>query len=167
MSLGGRFYARSPKQGGLNVLVRFPINQQEVDTQIVNTETNFAFNKILIIEDSSFICQHYYAEFASLNLQIETALTGAEAIEKNAEFQADIILSDYHLPDYRIPELMEILIRQYGTLNVDFKPRIIINSANTREEVDLSFLDRLCGSPPFSFIQKPVTLAKLMNLSSG
>ncbi len=160
--LGGKFFVRSPQQGGLSVLVRFPINRQ-VPQSTLNNHCELQGRKLLIVEDSDFICQHYYAEFASLNMQIEMANNGEEAIRKNVQFQADIIMSDYHLPDYCLETMLSELLAQYP--QAQHPPRIIVNSANRQEEIELSFLSKVTKEKTTTFIQKPVTLAKLASLS--
>lgn len=55
--------------------------------------------KILIIDDEPDVLRTLVFRLRAKGYEIFTAVNGAEAVQKSQEYQPDLILMDYHLPD--------------------------------------------------------------------
>ena len=55
--------------------------------------------KLLIVDDSAYICAQIKKIFENENISLEVANNGIEALEKVCSFQPDLILLDVVLPD--------------------------------------------------------------------
>lgn len=83
--------------------------------------------RILIVDDEIHVCSSLRRLFQRAGFQVETAVSGAEALDKLAAFQPDAVLSDFRMPHMngaellaevrrRLPQAVRIIISGYADL---------------------------------------------------
>jgi DNA-binding NtrC family response regulator len=65
--------------------------------------------RLLVVDDDEQLRQVLARRFERLGMEVTTAGTGAEALEKSARIECDVALLDLHLPDMTGIELLEKL----------------------------------------------------------
>jgi two-component system, chemotaxis family, protein-glutamate methylesterase/glutaminase len=106
-------------------------------------ETN---NKVLIVDDSPFMCQLLKIMLISENFIVETAKDGQEAIDKVRSFRPNVITLDIEMPVMTGLEALQVIMDEFPT------PVIVVSSQTTRgAEISLRALE----AGAFDIIAKP------------
>ncbi|HZW82276.1 MAG TPA: chemotaxis response regulator protein-glutamate methylesterase [Candidatus Deferrimicrobium sp.] len=106
-------------------------------------ETN---NRVLIVDDSPFMCQLLRVMLASEDFIVETARDGQEAIDKVRSFRPNVITLDIEMPVMTGLEALQVIMDEFPT------PVIIVSSQTTRgAEISLRALE----AGAFDIIAKP------------
>ena len=69
------------------------------------TEPAISPKKILVVDDEPFVCDTVKLLLAFDGHQVETALSGKEALEKFAIGKFDLVITDYSMPEMKGDEL--------------------------------------------------------------
>ncbi len=86
-------------------------------------------NKILIVEDDPVLSSGLAVNLENCGYEIESAQTGAEAIEKLKKIKIDLILLDVNLSDGNGFEFAKIIKEEYHI------PFIFLTAHNLDEEI--------------------------------
>lgn len=106
--------------------------------------------RVLIVEDIAPVAAAVEAALRSSGMETERAGTGAEAIERKAAFQPDIVLLDLQLPDVIGFSLMERFAR-------DGDCGLIVVTSSSDEALRVEGLDRGADD----YLIKPVPMREL------
>ena len=137
------------------------LNQEEVHFgEITQNESETSFEapdaKILIIDDNAINLTVAEGLLEPLHMQIDTALSGKEALEKLNSNHYDIIFMDHMMPELDGVETTRIIRRMYPTCN---DTPIIALTANAVSGTKEMFLSEGMND----FIAKPIEVRVLIN----
>lgn len=137
------------------------LNQDEVHIgEISAGESEFSFEapeaKVLVVDDNSINLTVAQGLLEPLHMQIDTALSGKEALEKLNSCHYDIIFMDHMMPDLDGVETTRIIRRMYPSC--DDTP-IIALTANAISGTKEMFLSEGMND----FIAKPIEVRVLIN----
>lgn len=88
--------------------------------------------KVLIVDDDPYISEMYSLKFRESGFEIETAVTGKEALEKVASFHPDIVLLDVVMPVY---DGFEVLKRIRENPETSAQKIIILSNLGQKEDI--------------------------------
>ncbi len=100
--------------------------------KIINTLTKKQQDKILLIDDSRFICKQIKTILEPRNYIVKTALNAKTAIEKLQQDEFNLIILDMELPDMHGLELLEFIRRDIRFVSI---PVIVLSGTSTPEIV--------------------------------
>lgn len=101
---------------------------------IPNLEFSLHKKKILIVDDEAYVGDLFSEYLSTKGFLVQTCLSGREALRLFSDFEPDLVLSDYEMPEMNGLELYEAII--------EFNPRqafVMITGAFMRPE-ELNFL---------------------------
>ncbi len=104
--------------------------------------------KILIIDDEPLICAIMQTYLKKLG-DAKTSPSAVDALPLIKEFQPDIIISDYHMPEMTGLDLIKQLRKENN-----MTPVILISGSHISEVEQQMFAD---------FLKKPITPADIVN----
>ncbi|SDB19669.1 Signal transduction histidine kinase [Pseudobutyrivibrio sp. YE44] len=129
------------------------------DRRVADRHENFdILGKILVVDDVAINLRVFSALLSNTDLTVDTAISGAEAIEKVKRNKYDLIFIDHLMPGMDGIELKQILDKLDTNLNKDTP--VIMQTANAvvgakEEYVRLGFVD---------YIAKPIKEEELRKL---
>jgi DNA-binding response OmpR family regulator len=106
--------------------------------------------RVLIVEDIAVVADAVAAALRGSGMTIERAVTGAEAVQRKAQFRPDILLLDLELPDASGLDLVERFAH-------DGDCGVIVLTANGDETSRVDGLDRGADD----YLVKPVPMREL------
>ncbi len=153
---GGTIRAESTPGKGTIFRVELPAEdaaELERETQVTEGRAPVSGKMILVVDDEPVICRMLAQILAAEGHQVETAATGAVALEKLGDRDYDLILSDIRMPELDGPSLYRALTRDYPELC----QRIIFITGDTLSQETMTFLEH-SGAPT---VRKPFALGEL------
>jgi len=110
-------------------------------------------SRMLVVDDEVEICDFLKMFFEERGYEVETAVTGAEALEKTRAFRPDIILLDIKIPVIDGLEVLKRVKALYPETSV-----IMVTAIETNEKINEAL--RLGAD---NYITKPLSLEYLEN----
>jgi len=89
--------------------------------------------KILLIEDDTFLSDMYVTKFSKLGYKIETAYDGEEGIKKIKSLSPDVILLDIRLP---LKDGFEVLKEIKDDEKLKDIPVILLTNLGQKEDIE-------------------------------
>ena len=126
-----------PKSEGMDfVLLRIEalLRKSQVRNVVRTGELPFAAAKLLLVDDSPASAQPLAAELAKEGYRIQTAATGAEALERLAAEAFDAIVLDLALPDMSGTDVCRRVLESRGTLD-DSVAILALTAGKARERM--------------------------------
>ncbi|WP_457749842.1 response regulator [Sulfurimonas sp.] len=96
--------------------------------KIIHTITTKTQDRILVIDDSRFICKQIKTILEPRNYKITISLTGKTALERLKKSAYELIILDMELPDIHGLELLEIIRKDNKFLHV---PILVLSGTST------------------------------------
>ncbi|HEY9777521.1 MAG TPA: response regulator [Planktothrix sp.] len=118
--------------------------------------------KVLIVDDDASIRKIAEISLSSIGkLEVITASSGAEALEKVQQFKPDLILLDVHMPDMGGVEVLEALKASPNTVHIP----VVLMTASYNEEQTRLYGEKGAGMvimKPFQAMELPNQLKSFM-----
>lgn len=107
--------------------------------------------KMLVVDDEEEICDFLKSFFEDRQFEVETAHSGAQAVEKARTFSPHIVLLDIQMPEMDGMKALQIIKRENSKIKV-----IMVTAVETQEKIEESM--RLGAD---NYITKPLSLEYL------
>ncbi len=91
--------------------------------------------KVLLVEDDSFLSEMYYLKLKNVGYMVETAYDGEMALEKVVKIKPDLVLLDLRLPKLNG---FEVLKRIKNDKNLSHIPVIVLSNLGEKEDIQKS-----------------------------
>lgn len=88
--------------------------------------------KILLVEDDSFLSEMYYLKLRNVGYLVETAYDGEMALEKAAKIKPDLVLLDLRLPKL---SGFEVLKQIKSDKNLSHIPVIVLSNLGEKDDI--------------------------------
>src|SRR5262249_43383855 len=149
-SHGGQIAVDDAPGGGARFVVSLPLGDNESDTANEAPQPAPASRRrMLVVDDEPEIVASISEILAADGHYVDTAASGVAALDRVAEAEYDIIISDLRMPDLDGPNLYERLARDYPPL----AKRMIVVTGDTLSADARQFCERtklICLEKPFT-----------------
>jgi two-component system NtrC family sensor kinase len=161
----GRIWAESEPGEGATFVVELPVSRQEAETRaemVTRRPLEIVMRgRLLVIDDDRDVTQLLHRLLAQDGHEVDTALSGLDALEKielaeSLQEPYDLIVCDIRMPGMDGPRLYQQVRARYP----DLAPRMVFFTGDTISRGTQAFLDRT-GNP---YVMKPFVVEELRDI---